>query len=292
MSALHLSIVFGLMAMVGYGLNDVFSRRPSRELWALPTMFYRNVFVVLITIVTFFVFSEDWARDGKFILLCMGLSVVGYFPPVFLLRAFRKGNVSVIAPLSKAYLLIVIIVSVMFLWEVMTLPKVLGMIGIIAGIVMVSIWGTRNPVPWEKWWWLDVTIAIILWWVFFSLIGFIAQKLEAVQLALLIESTILGCAFIELLVRWDIKQIKLPKQSTKTLGYLFLMWLFWAIGTIWFSYGAKIGTYYSLVATLAASAPVVAVIWAGIVYKEKLNLRQYFAVALIVASTIIISYLG
>mgnify|MGYP005654246229 CR=1 FL=1 len=287
MSTLTYSILFWLLAMVWYGLGDVFSKRPSRAIWALPTLVYKNFFVVLVTICVFFLLGESWQSDGRYILYAILLSIVGYFAPVFILRAYRLGDVSVITPLSKSYLLIVIAVSVVFFWDVLTWSKAVWMVGIIIGILLISLGKRSSAAQWG--WGKFVLGAVVSWWIFFSFIPFIAPHLPAVQFTLLIEATVFSCALIETCIRASRLWTTNLFQSETPYFQIFLVGLFWAFGTLGVTYGATLWEF-SLVATFAAAAPIVAILWSFFLHKERLTRKQWLAVALIIVSTIVLSY--
>jgi len=56
-----------------------------------------------------------WVSDSDAILLAIGLSVIGFFGPFYFYQALASGKVSIVSPLSKSYILIVVLVGVLVL---------------------------------------------------------------------------------------------------------------------------------------------------------------------------------
>lgn len=78
-------------------------------------------------------------------------------------------------------------------------------------------------------------------------------------------------------------------SNKKILLYVFLVAFFGAIGTLFFNLGIK-NYNVSIVAALTFANPLVATLYGKIVYKEKLYLQQYMAIALMIIGVILISY--
>lgn len=291
MNPIILSVIFGLVSLLGYGLNDVFAKLPSERVWALMTILYKNAVLTLIIALVMLITWASWIADVNSIVLTIALSVIWYFAPLYLYKAFSVGKVSLVVPVSKSYLLIVIIVSSTVLGDAISLWKYVGIAGIISAIILISHGRDRSGDTTTRPAWMRyVFVTIISWGVFFSFIGIAARSLGWLQTGFLIEFTIFLCAGVHYLISREPKKTTKIKKAVPHI-FLILCGVSWALGTLGFTYGAQYGDV-AIVTTLSASTPVVSVLLSRLIYWERLTKIQYFAVLLIVASVVIISYLG
>ena len=75
----------------------------------------------------------------------------------------------------------------------------------------------------------------------------------------------------------------------KNMMYIFFVGLFGALGILAFNYGVGVADV-SIVAALTFANPLVAAVYARVVYKEKLGGLRYFAMGLILLGIVLISY--
>jgi drug/metabolite transporter (DMT)-like permease len=131
----------GLMAMVGWGVSLFLLATLTKVLgWFLPALIFRLMLLVFLSVYIGFAKKDFVPAKVKFpvwLLLAIGVfDMLAFF-------AFSIGtsgsSASIVAPIGSAYTLITIALAKIFLKEKIKTNQAIGICGIIAGLVLISI---------------------------------------------------------------------------------------------------------------------------------------------------------
>lgn len=130
----------GVIAMLGWGGSLFLLSFPSNDLgWFLPTFIFRGM--ILMILVSYIGLSgKQLIPKEKFpwkLVAAIGLFDVGAF------FSFSYGlsgaNASIVGPIASAFSLVTVLLAWMFLKEKISKQKWMGILGIVVGLVLISI---------------------------------------------------------------------------------------------------------------------------------------------------------
>ena len=282
-----MGILFGIIAMLGYGLSNAISQVPSKLIGARKTAFYRNVFISILLFAVLLAFPQDITLSLKYIIITLLISLMGYIPLISFYKALNAGKVGIIAPIASSSVIFTVLFSIIFFGEVLSIEQVISIVLIILGIILISLnfkdlknshlFKISSGVPYAL-------LTCFLWGLVFFLFKIPVNILGPILTSFIIEFGIMIYAGIHLLI----SRTGFSLSNKKILGYIFLVAFFGAFGTLFFNLGIK-SQNVSIVAALTFANPVVATVYGRLVYKEKLHIQQYFAILLIISGIILIT---
>ncbi len=127
----------GLSALL-WGVGDFLAVKPVREIGPFRTLLYSVPFGLLVLFLYVF-FFEGFAPLPMDAVLLVCLSAVFNLAALFsFYSSFERGLLSVAAPISSSYSAIVVLLSFLFLGEVLSFSHSLAVLLAIMGVVLVS----------------------------------------------------------------------------------------------------------------------------------------------------------
>lgn len=131
----------GLIAMVCWGVALFLLASLTKAIgWFLPAFFFRFFLLIFLSILILFSKKKFVPEKIKFpwsLLLLIGVFDMGAF---FTFSLGTSGSfASIVAPIGSAYALITIILAKIFLKEKIKPNQYLGIAGILAGLILISI---------------------------------------------------------------------------------------------------------------------------------------------------------
>jgi transporter family protein len=285
-----ISIIFGIIAMFGFGLSNAISQIPSKEIGSRRTVFFRGIFVSFLLLLILLFFLDKAVFPVKYILIAFVISFLGFIPLVTFYEALKRGKIGIISPIANSSVIFTILFSTLFFKESLSSLQILSIVLIIIGIILSSLnlkdikdsnlFKVSSGVP-------HALVTCFLWGLVFFLFKIPVMALGPILSAFLNEFGILIFSGINL----AISKISFSIPEKKILRYIFLVAIFGVIGTVFFNLGiAKENSSLSIVAAITFASPLVATLYGKFVYKEKLNFQQWFAIILILIGIISISY--
>lgn len=282
-----LGIIFGLLALFGGGISNALVKIPSQKEGVNKTVLYRNFFITIFLGVLV-LFTLDQAHfDWRYILFTIGLAIFGYIPMYFYFKATTVGKIGVVSPVSAGNTLIAIIIAIVFFHDKLSGYQYLAIAIILAGIGIISlnirefkasqIFKIESGVPYAL-------IAALGWGIWMPLVKVSIDHLGPYLASFIVELTIFLLALF--LVARSKEKLTLKNQSS--LLYLIMISIFVLIWEIGYYMGLQIADV-SIIVTLSSASPIVVTLFGRIFYKEKLSLKQYFAIALIIVGIVLIS---
>lgn len=280
------SIIFGVIAMAGYGLeNFAFSLLSKRENAIRMMLWYFIVTSVVLGIVAvaFFKFPAISPLDIAVLLIipfiCIGAQWTFY-------KGLRIGKVALVAPVSESWPIIAVLFGVFFLGEGVGYLQGAGICLAIVGTILISfklrslarlrpeslVRGMRYAL-----------LTMLGWGAFYLMIAFLSRQLGWLWAVVLIS---IGSALVAL-AQMLLSRAKLsfPVRSSR------LMFWYIAMGTVAFlafSIGTNMG-YVSLVSPIAAASPFITVLLARAILREKLDTNQIVGITCILMGIIIMA---
>ncbi|MFH1432910.1 MAG: EamA family transporter [archaeon] len=285
---LSLGIVFGLIAMAGFGLHTAISQVPIRSVGIVRTIFFRNIFTSSILLAGVLLFQQHATLSLKYVGIALAISFMGYIPLVMFFKALNSGKVGVVTPIANSSVIFTILFSILFFGESLSGVQTLSIALIVLGIVLISVdfGGLKNSmllkvssgVPYAL-------VTSVLWGVVFFLFKIPVDVLGPILTAFVTEFGIMIFAAANM----GLMRMKFTVPDKKDIRYIGIASFFGAIGALAYNYGITFADV-SIVAALTFANPLVSTLYAKIVYREKLCTLQYLAILLMIAGIVLISY--
>jgi drug/metabolite transporter (DMT)-like permease len=281
-----IAVVYGLVAMCAGGIANALLKPVSEGLGALPTIVFRAGTSALALLVAVIVLRPPLYFSIDSFLIAIAISVLGYFPFLFYVRALRLERVGIVAPIASSWIVVASAIGFIFLGDTLTSEKLFVLTSIIAGVVLASFdfkaWGRGHAVYSKKAIVLSIGAAL-LWGIVFPLFAVPSEFYGAIVFGLIIETVVCLSAVIHLRsTKNTLPSIsKIQPYIVPVLGAGILT----AVFTPAVSLGYLTG-YTSVVAALSGSSIAVTVCVAALLYKERLTVLQYAGAGLILLGTI------
>ncbi len=286
---LELGIIFGLIAMIGFGISNGMSQKIVKKEGIVRTAMFRNIFIVILLFPVLLYFLPFFNISIQFIVIALLIGVIGYVPLVTFYKAIERGKVGVIIPISDSSFLVTILLSVVFFGEILSLANNLSILLIIAGIILLSVdfrdfsgsglFSMSSGIP-------VAVLTCFLWGLVFFLLKIPVNVVGPVISSFLLElGVLLGSG-----INMKISGISRHLPGRRILSEIFLIALLGATGSLFYNLGISVSDV-SVVVALAFSSPFIATLYGKIVYKEKLRIIQYLAIVFILVGIVSISLL-
>lgn len=286
--ALSLGIVFGLIAMIGYGISNAISKVPAKILGSRKTVFFRNLMTSLILFIALLFFIKETVFSLEYIIIAIIISIIGYIPLVSFFQAVKHGKVGIVTPIANASIIFTVLFSIIFFKETLSQIQIFSIILIIAGIILISmdikdwknseLFNLKSGIPFAL-------LAAFFWGIVFFLFKIPVLVLGAFLTAFLVEFGIAVSSYLHL----KSSKIKITIPDKKMYPYLLVLGVLGAIALVSYNFGVK-NYNVSVVAAITFANPVVATLYGKFVYKEKLSIMQYIAGLLIILGIVSLAY--
>ncbi|MCD6367952.1 MAG: DMT family transporter [Candidatus Aenigmarchaeota archaeon] len=284
---ISLGILFGLMAMIGWGLADFFAKKTVEKIGDFKTLLWTQIIGLAVLTAFYFPFGHGFIYRFIDIMTFVIIGLSGSSAYLLFYRALKKGQVSVLSPIQASWVIVTIIISLIFLKESLNFLQSIAIIIIVVGILLVSFkykdlkkFKLDNLLPGVS----EDLISMGIWGVNFAIIGFLVSKFNwFVPMFFLRVFMVLS-----LLSFSGVKRMNITFGKREVIPWLILIGLCDAMAFIGFGLGTST-TYISIVSPVAASFPLVTIILARIFLGEKLDINQKIGVIGILIGLIILS---
>ncbi len=283
-----IGILFGIIAMVSWGIVDFFIKKLTKQIGTYHTVLYRSFFSAIVLLIASLYFTRTIFTSRSSLLILIIIGFTGYLAYIFYVRGIEVGHVSIISPVAHSSAIITVLLSLVFFKESLNIIQIMALVLIIAGVVLVSF--KYSEFKKEKHRFVKGFIwalaAVVGWGVTFFLWKIPLSDTSPFVVAFYIESLIFIFAFISSVPLKE--KIISPLINKKIWLFVLSAGIITALGSLTYTIGINL-EYVSLVAPIAAASPFIAVIMAYLFLKEKLELNQIIAVALIIIGLITIA---
>jgi len=282
-----LGILFGLVAMLGYGISNSMTQVPVKAMGSKRTIFFRNATAsVLLGLATLFFLSET-TISAEYVLIALGIAFLGYLPQLAYFRALKAGKVGVVSPIASSSVVFTVIFSLIFFNEVLRAWQIAAIAAIVAGIFLIS----ANPRDWKNTNLLNISSGVpyalaagVLWGLVYFLLKIPVSALGPMLSGFILEFG--GMIFCGINLKLSKVSFGIPDSAT--LKRIIIIGLLGGMGTMFFNLGIQMYEV-SIVAAITFSWPMLAAIYAKYAYKEEMSILQWAAVILILAGIITLS---
>ncbi|MEK9177405.1 MAG: EamA family transporter [Patescibacteria group bacterium] len=284
------AVIYGIAAMFAGGVSNALLKDSVSRFGPVRSAMLRAAVSSVVLAVAILVIRPSVSWDLGMTVFTVAVSLLGYFPFLFMLEGFRKGKVGVVVPVASGWIVIAALFSAVFFGETYSPGKLAAFVAILGGIIAVSVnpkeWGTLKPfdartgIPFAL-------AAALLWGVVFPLFKVTAGYFGAVVFAWIIETTVALSALLHLTLRGEPLAPR-PRALGRSWLPFTVAGVLTALYTVAVSEGYQTGEI-GIVSALAGSGVVVAVIVAALMHRERLAIPQYLGVGLVLLGTVIAS---
>jgi drug/metabolite transporter (DMT)-like permease len=295
-------IALGLVLAVSFGTSDYLSKGVTSQIGPYRTTVYILALSGVGMLIPGLFLSSSLVVTPLLALILLTVAVTTLAGFAFMYRAYSRGALSLTAPIVNSYPAFSIIISILFLGATLSAEAVFALVGVIAGIVLVStsfsdlrrrvssVGALLSPGVGSA------LIASALYAVSWTAFGSATESLGYILPVLFVRCVpaLIGLAVAPALHQ-DVR-IPAPRHTGegRWLPRLLLMGLLEAVGVTLFSLGVKIAPTpdtIPILATFAGMAGAVTVTYAIILLRERLELNHVIGVFLLIAGVAALLFL-
>jgi len=286
MSAMQ-AIFFALVSYLLWGSN-VFGTIATRKVGAYKTTFWLLLFLIPIYAFFSLLFPAGLQNlTPSLFFLSFALGLIGGLSLILYYEALRRGNASLVMTICASFPALVVLLSVTFLKERVTIMQVIAIIVILFGVALSSINlkdFTSGKFKIDSGILLAVA-TMLVWSVYYTFI-----KVPIAHLGPAWPNLIAALAYPAILVGLKIKNIKINLKDFKIIRYpLVFNAVFMGGGLLAFNYAVSLGGHISIVTPISASYPTLFAILAYFVFKDPIKKQQIFGIVTTLAGIVLLS---
>lgn len=283
--AISAGVLFGLLAMVAYGVADFFVERATRDEDVFTLLLWSGIVsttvlgVALATTTTVPVISSNTA---VLVLVAGLLNVVAYLA---FYRGVQVGELSIVSPVASAWGAVTALIGVFVLGQALAGLQAAAIATVVTGTILASFrWHDLKTVNWQNY---EVgiehgAVALVGWGVSFAIIDVIIGRIGWIPAIFSVLLTVLIMLLGYAVIRS--RSLSPPDHATPIV----LVGLCEAVGYIALGIGLT-SFQAALVAPIAAAFPVVAVLLAYLFLDEPLDTNQWLGIFTIIAGVVVLS---
>lgn len=273
------AIIYALLAMLGLGLSNSIAKKPASLIGSKKTAFYSRIISFSILFIASIFLIKNFSFKINDILIALLISIYGYVPLLFFYKALNKGRVGIITPITGTSIIVASFLSILFYNETISSLKIISIFIIVLGIFFL----TFNPKEKSEKESIIFALCAALFWGILSFL----MKIPAVALGGLISAMMLeGGVLIGSLIHQKFKITKLEKSIKKNILFI---GLFVSLGSL-FAMKAISIQEVSIVAPIIGAYPIVTVLHSQFSLKEKLYLKEWIMILIIIIGIIGLSF--
>ena len=220
--------------------------------------------------------------------LTVVLSVIQIFAFLSYNEALRVGNSSLVGTISGSFTAVVVILSLLFLGESLSMPSIIAIVVIFAGLFLssVNLADIKEKTVMNKGTMLSL-VAMVGWGLYFTFIKLPVQESGFFWPSYI--TTVVGtvCLFV-----FGMNKIKKPKLGLKS-GFpaVFLSGVLLTAGSFAFNLAIESGLS-SIVAPIAGAYPALFALLAYFIFKDPITKQQRLGILITLLGIIALAYIG
>lgn len=279
-------IIYGLIAMLGFGLAWGVAKHLSCSIGSSQTVFRTRLIALPFLFLVLFVFAREPISISS-VLMILGVWMLWYLPVYWFYKSLNYGDVWVLWPLASTSVGITIILSVVFLNEVVSGTAILGILALFLWVFLVGVDfkllgnGLHSKAI------LYVSGAIIGWGLMYFFFKIAIDASSPMRTMCLIETWVLLWSLIHEYSAH--KKVPAFTENKQVRKWLLAMVLVANIGGIAYNYGLQLWPV-SVVSAVFAGSPLVTALYGFLVYQEKLWNRQWIGIWVLVCGLVLVSW--
>ena len=287
MSVIGISVLYGVIAAIGWGVADFVAAAASKRIGVLRTAtgvhISSSVAVAGYFVIVFEPGLLGWAHWAALV----GVSVLAVLVYLCFYRALREGPVAVVSPIVSCYAIVVIVLAVAFSGERLSGWQALGAMCSIGGVVMASF-DPRRRLSGGRIVGLGVGLAVVTMLsigLLSYVIGLLSRELGWFLPVYISRTMTLGL-FIPLSValrQWTLRGLTIPLALGVALAGIVEMG-----GMFAYARGTEIGVI-SIVAAASIAYPLIPMLGGIVVFGERLALSQWMGLGIALSGLFVLA---
>lgn len=279
-----IGIMFGMAAMLGWGVSDFFIAKSSRGAGSFKPFLWSQLIALVLMFPIFLMFFKlpqlSFAVIGLLILsgILTVVSNLAYY------KGLQVGKVSIVMPVESGWAVVTVLLSLTLLHEVLTAIQALGVSLAIIGAVLVSFkWNDLLKLKNHA---KGVKYAVIAALGFGM--DFVVIDLMVSEIGWFLPIFFIGAITAFFLLAYSgvsRKDISFPRNVAL---FIILIGILDTAAYLSYSTGV-ISEYAAIVAPIAAASPAVSIILAKFFFKEKLQINQHVGIVSVLIGLVLLS---
>lgn len=283
---LIMAIFFALLALTGWATGDIFITIVSRKYGNKLTFLYWMVISLILSLLYLPFAGEitDWSYLG----IAVGISFISFIANFSYFKALEIGIASLVGTIAGSFAIVTVPLSIILFKESLSLIAAIGIIFVIIGLILASL--KFEEIKSKK---LTSVLSdpgvifalftMIAWGVYWTLIRFPVEKIGWYY------SAIPNYFFFVILFFFhEVKgKMSTVAKDKKILLICIVMSMFTVMANFSYNLGITYG-YTSIVAPVAGASPILFVILARFIFKDRLNHQQLVGIISALAGIVLI----
>lgn len=279
-----LGFILGIVAMLTLGVQSYIMAKSSRRIGPLGTsLWYQAISLGILVLLAAFLFQYGGMTWWTFLILVL-TGVVSVSGILAFTKGLQVGHVSLVVTVASAWGAVTAVLGVLLLGESMTWLQAAFIALIVLGTVLAAL-GSRSAAR-RKAGGLGIgyaAIALSSWGAYYFFLGFLVKALNWFSVTLFVTAiTVLFLAAYGAVTK------KPMKANMGSLGPLLAMGAFNVIVLFAYNIGVTV-SYASIVAPISAASPLVTIILAYVLLRERLAPNQKIGVAMVLLGIVLLA---
>lgn len=280
-------IIFAFVAALSWGISDFFSKIVVGKIGSFRLLFTIVLIGTSAVVVYGLLFTKIPIITVNSLILSAITSAFLYSGTFIFFKGLQKGYASIISPVGSSWGIVTIILSIIFLGELLTTYQSLYVILIFSGIILMSV-NLKEVIKKSKNKFVigsgEAISAMVLWGIAMFLLKFVVNDLGIVWSIIIIR----GISILFLFLYGKSKNLEFKFSGKYILLLLIIIGLIDTVAFLVYNLGIS-AEYLSLVVPVVSSYPFITLILAHLFLKERLVLNQYIGIAIILLGLTLIS---
>ncbi|MBN1170187.1 EamA family transporter [Candidatus Micrarchaeota archaeon] len=271
-------MIHALGALLLGGSSGAFAKKSVQIIGRKRAIVYFYLVLVSLLFAGAAVFGIEFAVPEQLLADYIALVTIGAVGVIGYFKAMEHGKISVLAPLGKLHVLIVIALSIFIFNEPLTAMQIGGAIIIVLAATVIAL----NRVTPEKGA-NYMLVAILGWGYYFTFLKTFVDAVGPYQTTLIAETGVAAIVIAYYLAKKTDLSVPAWKDNLYSLAQGSAMFF----GLILYNFSiSTIGA--ALTASVMAGAPIVTAVLSYFMLGEKLDLHKYAAIILMIIGLIMI----
>ncbi len=281
---LSTGIIFGILTMFSWGISDFLAKNLVEKIGAFRAFIYSYIIGVIPLVIWSFFYPQDIALTKVFVIVLLLGAFLNFLGYLFLYKGLSIEKVSVLSPIVACNPVIIILLSFIFLNEILNLSQGAGIALLVIGLILTTIQSTKFKIHNKKGV-LYGFLTMLSWGIAIFILGFLVKESSWLFPVLMFRALTWFYGF----VFFNLREVplKIPKK-TAIITLIVFVGLLDMLGTIFYGLGSS-KDLISVVGPIAALYPAVTLVLARLFIKERLIPVQKIGVIIILAGLVIIS---
>lgn len=275
-----IEFLFAIITAICWATADAISKKAINESGLFRSLAYSYLLIVILLFSGALILGEKIYFPAELLPRYLVQVAVGAIAVIALFKALEEGKASIVAPLTKFYVLLVLAISIVFFSEKITVLQIIGSALI---VISATILGFKDIKKMKlEAGVLYLIITVFGWAYFYSFLKIFVDALGFYLATVLVETGVaVAVIFYFVLGKKDLK------LDFKNSGSIAIRAIALFAGALFYNYSiAQIGI--GLTASIVAASPLATAVIAYFILKEKLEVYKYLAIILTVMGLVLI----